>query len=526
MRVLVAVPHESYRETFVTYLLTLPLGDDAPLIEYSEDGIAALALIQKRTAEGTPFDLIIADQHLPGARGAQIVHFMRFDEAHQWVPVLLFHVEGHPACLEEMKAAGVKEFMTLPLNYDDFQTRLTRMTDVAIWEEEAARTTRLDSLYFRREHLVENEVRDAVYLHSLERVRRIRRVAPWSVNGRVAEGKILVGMNRYREALPLLRGVVTRHFNHKEAHRLLNYCYNRLGLRYEEAPELALLLERHPDSPPLQLQLADAHRRRGEHRKAIERYRMILDKFAPTQTRRFVAQTHVGMGRSLKEEGRRTKQESLVREATAAFRTGSTVDPTYLAAHVNLALTLRETGQEKEADEVIAHLRTIAPQNPEDWVALFEFYLRNGDPVRARGALDHALSLEPDNLKIMVDAGLLLIREDLHQEAAKLFEQAIVLNPSDKTLYNYRGICFRHLGHYDEALISYNAALAIDETDAAIHFNKGRVYEARGDKADAVKCYEDALFFDPLMPEAEERIARLAHRRTELSPPEPPEGSR
>lgn len=512
MRILVAMPKDTHLNTFGRYIHALysPNVLEQAEVEYASDGAGAFKLIQKVLQTKVPFDLVILDQHLQVMDGAQIASMMTSDSELAIIPVIIFHPVAHADCIKAVKNSGAKMFLTCPLSLEIFKERITGMVDKMLRDECENRTSQLEMIFSSKETMIKSEVRDGIYLRSLANVRRIRRLAPWSVFGQLSEAKIQVGMNDFAMALPILKGIVQKHFDYKDAHKLLHHCYMRLGKRYAEVPELVLLLEKDPGSPELNLQLGDAYLRNENYQEAIDRYRLVIQHYAKTQPPRSIAKSHVGLGKSLRLMASKENRPQLRDEARGEFEKGRKSDPTLLSAYVNLAIVLREMGREEEARSVISKIPTAAPSAQEDWISLFEMYLRDGEMVKARAALDHALSGDTDNLKALVDAGFLYMRQDIWDEAVKLFEQAVVLNPSDKDMYNYIGICHRRLGGFQRALDAYSSAMKIDEADASLYFNKGRVYDEMGEIERAWECYEGPLFLDPEMSEAEAAIKTLS----------------
>lgn len=513
MRFLVAMPKDTHRNTFARYLNALYSRNavlDPPEIEYSTDGVTALKLIQKVTQTRIPFDLVIIDQHMPIIEGTKISNVMTSDSELAKIPVIIFHPVAHAECMKAVKDSGAKMFLTCPLSLEIFKERITGMVDKMLRDEDENRSAQLEIMFSSRETMIKSEVRDGLYLQSLSIVRRIRKLAPWSVYGQLSEAKIQVGMNEFAEALPALQKIVQQHFDYKEAHKLLHHCYMRLGKRYAEIPELLLLLEKDSNSPELHLQLGDAYLRSGDYHQAMDRYKQVIQQYAKTQSPGFRAKSHVGLGKSLNMIASKESRPGLREDARKEFEEGRRLDPTLLSAYVNLAIVLREMGREDEARSVIEKISTVTPSSQEDWLSLFEMYLRDGELVKARAALDRALSVDTGSLKAMMDAGYLYMRQDMCVEAVKLFEQVVSVNPSDKSVYNCMGICKRRLGEYEAALDAYTSALQIDGTDASLYFNKGRVYEDMGDIEHAWECYEGALFLDPEMAEAETAIKNLS----------------
>ena len=52
-----------------------------------------------------------------------------------------------------------------------------------------------------------------------------------------------------------------------------------------------------------------------------------------------------------------------------------------------------------------------------------------------------------------------------YDNALDFFEQALLIDPTNPDLWNFKGITLRSLGRYDEASDCYNKSLKIDPRD-------------------------------------------------------------
>ncbi len=65
----------------------------------------------------------------------------------------------------------------------------------------------------------------------------------------------------------------------------------------------------------------------------------------------------------------------------------------------------------------------------------------------------------------LITKGKSLLEEGNFEEALSNFEQALLQNPSDPDLWNFKGVTFRSLGRYDEAIKCFNKSLSLDPRD-------------------------------------------------------------
>ena len=84
-----------------------------------------------------------------------------------------------------------------------------------------------------------------------------------------------------------------------------------------------------------------------------------------------------------------------------------------------------------------------------------------------------------------------------HEQAIKIFEKMIEIEPENyRALYNL-GITYFNLGKIEKALESYNMALKIKPDYKFCYYNMGYLYENQGDLEKAMDFYEKALKLDP-----------------------------
>ena len=86
-----------------------------------------------------------------------------------------------------------------------------------------------------------------------------------------------------------------------------------------------------------------------------------------------------------------------------------------------------------------------------------------------------------------------LYKQGKYDEALKLYEDALLLSPSDEKLKMNHGSALYRLGDYDKAEESYNGALTIKDKKARsdAHYNMEIFYIKRTDpKSGSTRCSE------------------------------------
>ena len=70
-----------------------------------------------------------------------------------------------------------------------------------------------------------------------------------------------------------------------------------------------------------------------------------------------------------------------------------------------------------------------------------------------------------DDVLALLEFGKKRLDAGDYDNALDFFEQALLIDPTNPDLWNFKGITLRSLGRYDEASDCYNKSLKIDPRD-------------------------------------------------------------
>ncbi len=79
------------------------------------------------SADPAQFDLVVADQTMPGLTGMQLAR--KLLKIRSDIPIILCTGHSEMATLEEVQAAGIKEFFMKPVNKSEFAGAIRRLLD-------------------------------------------------------------------------------------------------------------------------------------------------------------------------------------------------------------------------------------------------------------------------------------------------------------------------------------------------------------------------------------------------------------
>ena len=206
-------------------------------------------------------------------------------------------------------------------------------------------------------------------------------------------------------------------------------------------------------------------------------------------------------------------------------------DPNYVSALVNRAFIYEKLGEAKMAQEDYERALDLAPNQVDLLNNVGAFYLDQKRPKLAKyyftKALDiqpeytpayvnrananekldmidealedlrMALSLESENIEIILSQGILYYKKAMFAKALDCYSEVLASRPQDYRTYYRRALTFKMLGAYQNALNDLNMALSMNNAyipaifaRAELLFDKGNYEEALSD-LDIIKTIDN-----------------------------------
>lgn len=179
--------------------------------------------------------------------------------------------------------------------------------------------------------------------------------------------------------------------------------------------------------------------------------------------------------------------------ATANFRKALALNPSFDQAMTGVARSLFEQGNSDEATAWVEKAIQQNGQNVRAWYELGWIQTRSA-PDKAAQSLEKCVELQPNFAPARRDLGMIYIRGQKYEEAAKQLLAAADLGLNEPKLFNFLGIAYSRTNRLKEAVASYRRALKLDPTLAEAHLNLGfayqrlkRVDEARNEYSEACR---------------------------------------
>ena len=136
---------------------------------------------------------------------------------------------------------------------------------------------------------------------------------------------------------------------------------------------------------------------------------------------------------------------------------------------------------------------------------------QQGRLTEAAIAYREILADEPRHFGALLYYGLLHLQGGYAQQAEKILDQALALDPGSFDALSMRAGALQNLARFDEAIALLERALALRPDHAVTWNNRGNLLLERGRIGEAAKCYERALALNPDYAEAwhNRAIARM-----------------
>lgn len=180
-------------------------------------------------------------------------------------------------------------------------------------------------------------------------------------------------------------------------------------------------------------------------------------------------------------------------EAITELRRALEIDPSYYEAQRNLAVTYEELGRTKEAE---AAYQTAVRMKPSFWPTyanLGAFYYSHGKMAQAEEALRTAVQLAPNNAGNRRNLGSLYLLAGRRDEGEQELRKSLALRPSAVT-YSNLGANEFFRGNFAESARLFEEAIKLDPNDAVFWGELGEAYaELPSRQADAAGFYRKAI---------------------------------
>ena len=230
--------------------------------------------------------------------------------------------------------------------------------------------------------------------------------------------------------------------------------------------------------------------------------------------------------RELYEKGMTDYENLYLERANDEWRAAVKADPDFALAHAWIAFNSRDP-REASAARAKANslMRKVTPG--ERLMITWITNVQESNFIRGIAAMNDMMAMYPKDKRVLYLAGNWLVLENSWDQAEKIFERAIAVDPNYAPVLNDLGYTYAHnreydkafatmdryvavlsnqpnpqdsyaellrmAGHFDKALEHYRAALKIDPSFVSSQAGLADTYALMGDEAQARREYEKAI---------------------------------
>src|SRR5262245_44625409 len=250
-------------------------------------------------------------------------------------------------------------------------------------------------------------------------------------------------------------------------------------------------------NPLLDLITIESLREDGKLREALELARAASRSRPNDRALKFTEAVILGESKLFKESA------DLLRSMIKGDAESATEDA---GVYVVLAGVLMQSGQLNEAEESARKALELSPDDPQALIQLSSIMDRAGKHEASEKALRELLKREPDNATALNNLGYFMVeRGGGYQEALKLIERAVAIDPTQGSFLDSLGWTHFKLGNIEKARQYLEKATVYSRRNSTIHEHLGDVLREAGRLAEARKQWEKALEYSV----EDDEIARL-----------------
>lgn len=183
---------------------------------------------------------------------------------------------------------------------------------------------------------------------------------------------------------------------------------------------------------------------------------------------------------------------------------------------LQVAVSLHQTNQFEQAEELYRKLLALDPENPN----LLHFFglLRHQRGYAEEGAelVKKALALVPDYIDAENNLGNIYLQTGQPELAEPCFRRVIELKPDFAAAYANLGVALKEMESFNEAIACLLKAVDFEPDEACHYQNLGNVYRSMQDYREAVSMYRKSLALKPFDGETYRKLGRTFYIMGEL----------
>ncbi len=196
-------------------------------------------------------------------------------------------------------------------------------------------------------------------------------------------------------------------------------------------------------------------------------------------------------------------------EATAIFEGYTGRRPENAWGHYMLGLSAWKSGDLAKAEGALEQALSIDPNHVKSLMNLSRVLIDQKRNDEALEKLTRAADIDPQSTEVQRLLGRTYLAQGKTDEAEDAYRRAIELNELDAWSMNNLGLLLLESGRVDEAMPLFARAVELRKEVPAFHNNLGMALEHLGRYGDAAAAYSGALTADPGYEKAQANLVRV-----------------
>lgn len=202
--------------------------------------------------------------------------------------------------------------------------------------------------------------------------------------------------------------------------------------------------------------------------------------------------------RALKQQGIALHDDGKYEEAIATYRRALELAPGDPGLIFEISLSLQGAGRFQEcARNAERHLKKAGRLEVDYYSLIASCRDLGGDPKGAAKLFDKGLKKFPDNVNLLLNAGVTRLRLDEPAKAKELLKRAAALDPAHASTHYFLAVAFEHSGFRVPALLAHIRFLALSPESGKTYDSAISVLRLLGRGVEKKNESEITILVDP-----------------------------
>lgn len=229
---------------------------------------------------------------------------------------------------------------------------------------------------------------------------------------------------------------------------------------------------------------------------------VIKGSISPPTDTSIDGSSYQSLGDAYLAEGNYTK-------AMECFRRAASVNANHGDAYFGMGMVCLQQNLYIEAEQYFKQAISSNARLAHAHYFLGNALMKQGRLAEAIEHLDKARELKPDAEIVYTDLCFALVQLGKNEEAKKVIQQGIVINPRHADFHFFQGNIHAHDQEFEQAISCYHTTLALQPDHLLAYSNLGKIYHSQGRVVEAIQNYKKALSLQPDLIDAYDNLGRI-----------------